>query len=138
MKIKKFISVFFAECLLLPAFAASAAEAIDAKLVTSGAVYEVFKNGNMVATGNLGSVAEAWSRAKEFAANNDEVVVVLGSDWEEDELLTIKENQHITLDLNGHYILRKRNHEMVRNGEVFLVEGKAVFTLRDSNPKSKG
>lgn len=53
-------------------------------------------------------------------------------------MLTIGENQHITIDLNGHCIRRKREHEIIRSGEVFLVESKAVFTLRDSDPFSKG
>ena len=138
MKIKKLITVISAVCLLLTVFAVPSAEAIDGKLVTSGAIVERYSGDRMTETLNHGSVAEAWSDAMAKANNYTETVIIMGSDWEEDELLTVKENCHITLDLNGHYIHRKRNGEIIRSGEVIRVKEKAVFTLRDSNPRSKG
>ncbi len=138
MKLKKLITVIIAVCLLLTAFAMPSAGAIDGKLVTSGAIVEIYSGDRMTETLNLGSVAEAWSNAMAKANNYTETVITMGSDWEEDELLTVKENCHVTLDLNGHYIHRKRNGEIIRSGEVIRIKEKAVFTLRDSNPKSKG
>lgn len=138
MKMKKFIAAAFAICLLLSVFGAPAVRAIDGKTVTSGAVVEAYQGDRIAETANLGSLSEAWSDAKKFASKYEKVVMTLGENWEEDEVLTIGENQHITIDLNGHCIRRKREHEIIRSGEVFLVESKAVFTLRDSNPFSKG
>ena len=138
MKIKKLITVISAVCLLLTAFAVPSAGAIDGKLVTSGAMLEIYSGDRITETQNLGSVAEAWSNAMAKANNYTETVITMGSDWEMDQLLTVKENCHITLDLNGHYINRKRNGEIIRSGGVFHLEEKSVFTLRDSNPKSKG
>lgn len=138
MKMKKFIAATFAIYLLLSVFGAPAVGAIDGKTVTSGAVVEAYQGDRIAETANLGSLSEAWSDAKKFASKYEKVVMTLGENWEEDEVLTIGEGQHITIDLNGHYIHRTRNHEIIRSGEVFLVESKAVFTLRDSNPFSKG
>ena len=121
MKIKKLITVISAVCLLLTVFAVPSAEAIDGKLVTSGAIVEIYSGDRMTETLNYGSVAEAWSDAMAKANNYTETVIIMGSDWEEDELLTVKENCHITLDLNGHYIHRKRNGEIIRSGEVIRV-----------------
>lgn len=138
MKIKQFIAAAFAICLLLSVFGVPTVGAIDGKLVTSGAVVEAYQGDRIAETANLGSLSEAWSDAKKFASKYEQVVLTLGENWEEDEVLTIGQNQHITIDLNGHCIRRKREHEIIRSGEVFLVESKAVFTLRDSNPFSKG
>ena len=138
MKIKQFIAAAFAICLLLSVFGVPTVGAIDGKLVTSGAVVEAYQGDRIVETANCGSLSEAWSDAKKFASKYEQVVLTLGENWEEDEVLTIGQNQHITIDLNGHCIRRKREHEIIRSGEVFLVESKAVFTLRDSNPFSTG
>ena len=138
MKIKQFIAAAFAICLLLSVFGAPTVGAIDGKSVTSGAAVKAYQGDRIVETANLGSLSEAWSDTKKFASKYEKVVMTLGENWEEDEVLTIGQNQHITIDLNGHCIRRKREHEIIRSGEVFLVESKAVFTLRDSNPFSKG
>ena len=138
MKFKKLIPVIPAACLLLSAAGVISAGAVDAKTVTSGAVVEVYSGSEQKSKKDFGSVASAWQDAVANANGSTETIITLGSDWTEDELLTVKENQHITLDLNGHYIRRDRKRDMIRNGEVFLVEKKAVFTLRDSDPKSKG
>ena len=63
MKIKKLITVISAVCLLLTAFAVPSAGAIDGKLVTSGAMVEIYSGDRITETQNLGSVAEAWSNA---------------------------------------------------------------------------
>lgn len=139
MKIKKFISVIFAVCLLLAAFAIPSAGALEAKNVTSGCVVQVYNGGKVTATFHLGSVANGWAKVKEYAPQSNEVVLILGDNWEENELLTIEENRHVTIDLNGHYIHRKFDSDATeRNGEIFLVKEKAVLTMRDSNPKSEG
>ena len=138
MKIKKFISVISAVCMLITPFAVPTAGAsINPKLVTTGCVVEAYGS-NSTTSMNLSSISYGWDRVKELAPQSREVIMTLGDNWEEDQLLTIGENQHVTIDLNGHYILRKRNGDMIKNGEIFLVEKNAVLTIRDSNPKSEG
>ena len=137
MKIKQFIAAAFAICLLLSVFGAPTVGAIDGKSVTSGAVVEAYQGDRIAETANLGSLSEAWSDAKKFASKYEQVVLTLGENWEEDEVLTIGENQHITIDLNGHCIRRKREHEIIRSGEVFLVESKAVFTCVTAIPSQR-
>ena len=137
---KKIIYTVPALCLLLSAFGAVGANAAGttAKETTDGAVVEVFSGGELKSKTEFDTVSEAWKNAVSVANKTDETVITLGEDWTEDESLTIKYGQHITLDLNGHYIKRNRNHDMVSDGNVFKVQQMAVFTLRDSNPKSAG
>ena len=78
----------------------------------------------------------AWETASSNAKAGKKVVMILGSDWNEDEVLVI-EKGNLTLDLNGHYIKRTRNYEQIRNGEVFRVKEGATFTVKDSNPYRK-
>lgn len=139
MKIKKFIAAGFAACLLLSAYSAPIG-AVDVKSVTSGATVELMSGSKQLSIKNCNSPAEAWDIAVSSTdrTGGAETVVTLGTDWEEDELLTVSTGQHITLDLNGHYVKRNRDHKMIRNGEVFRVNEEAVFTVRDSNPKSQG
>ena len=139
MKIKKFISVIPALCLLLAAFAQPTAGAVEGKNVTSGAVVEVYSGNHLDRTINAGSVAEGWAIVRQNITTSNQVVMTMGADWEENELLTIEEKTNVVIDLNGHYIRRKfEDSDTVRNGEIFLVKEKAVFELRDSNPKSQG
>lgn len=138
MKIKKLLSAVPAACLLLTAVSVTSAGAVDAKNVTSGAVVEVYSGDKLNSSNQYGSAAEAWGNAAASANDSTETIITLGSDWSEDELLTVGSWKHITLDLNGHFIRRKRNHEMTSDGAVFKVEKNAVFTLRDSNPRIMG
>ncbi len=139
-KHKKILYTLPVAFLLLSSFGVTAASAAgsNAKDVTDGAVVEVFSDGELKSKTEFDSVSEAWKNAVSIANKTDEIVITLGEDWAEDESLIIKYGQHITLDLNGHYIKRNRNHEMVSDGNVFRVRQMAVFTLRDSNPKSAG
>ena len=66
------------------------------------------------------------------------VEITLGSDWEHDTELRIAEKTSIVVDLNGHYIKRTRNYEDKKNGGVFYVCDGAKFTIKDSNPESRG
>lgn len=66
------------------------------------------------------------------------VEITLGSDWEHDNELNIKKNTSISIDLNGHYIKRTRNMSQKSHGGVFYVNDEAKFTVKDSNPKSRG
>lgn len=138
MKIKKLIAAVPAVCLLLAAFGTIHVGAVDAGTVTSGAVVEVYSGQKLQSTTEYGSPAEAWTRTVSSADSSSETVITLGADWNEDEILTIKSGQHITLDLNGHYVKRSRNYSLKSDGAVFHINSSGVFTLRDSNPKSKG
>lgn len=66
------------------------------------------------------------------------VEITLGSDWEHDNELNVKENSSICVDLNGHYIKRTRNMDQKKRGGVFYVNDGAKFVVKDSNPKSRG
>lgn len=138
MKIQKRIPVIFAVCLLLTAVSATSAGAVDAKSVTSGATVEIIKDGKVISTDSYDSPVSAWKAAFAAADNTKETVITLGTDWNEDTLMTVGSGMHMTIDLNGHYIRRVRNHQMKSDGEVFKVEKHAVFTVRDSNPRGEG
>ena len=137
MKIKKLIAAVPAACLLLTAAGAAQAGAVDLTKLTSGAVIEVFNDSEPKVI-TCGSPAEAWTKADAYATGNYDTVITLGSDWVEDERLTVRPGKRITLDLNGHFIKRDRKHVMKRDGSVFFVSHDAVFTIRDSDPRIKG
>ena len=138
MKCKKLLAVIPAVCLLLSAFGITTVRAADPKTVTSGALVEVYRGSQCLSSQQCGSPAEAWSRASAVSNNTDDTIVTLGSNWIEDEVLTIGADKKITLDLNGYCVHRNRNHEIKSDGEVFRVSSGAVFTVRDSNPRSQG
>ncbi len=139
MKFKKLIAAIPAVCLLLSAFGSSTVvHAADPKTVTSGALVEVYNGTQCTMSQQCGSLGEAWAKARSVSNSTNDTIITLGSNWMEDEVLTIDEDKKITLDLNGYFINRSRNHEIKSDGEVFRVSSGATFTVRDSNPRSVG
>ena len=105
---------------------------------TTETTVQVFNGGKMVKLEKHGSVESAFNSAKEYAYSHYKVEVVLGSDYEKDERLIIPNSADFTIDLNGQYINRALNGEQKDDGEVIYVGDSATFTVRDSNPDSKG
>ena len=66
------------------------------------------------------------------------VELTLGSDWEHDKQLSVREKTSMVIDLNGHYIKRTRNMKQIDNGGVFSVQKNAKLIIKDSKPNSKG
>lgn len=135
-RISKFISVIPAVCLLLSSFTALGANA--AENIAGGVIVEIYSGEELQTTKEFTYVSEAWHYANANAGTDKEAVITLGEDWIHDDSVIIKEGQHVTLDLNGHCVKRNRNHEMKSDGNVFRVQENAVFTVRDSRPKSTG
>lgn len=136
--LNKFISSLFAASLLLTGCGAIQAGAVAPSDVAGGAVVEVYSGDELQSSKTFDTPAQAWSNAVSSANDAAQTVVTLGDNWSGDDELTVRAGQHITLDLNGHYIKRNRNHQMKSGGGVFRVQENAVFTLRDSNPDTKG
>ena len=98
---------------------------------------QTFSGSDMISTEDFDDVKSAWDKAVSYAKSGKRVEITLGTDWVEDVLLVIPEKSDFTLDLNGRYIKRDRKKEQISDGEVFLVEKGATFTIKDSNPKRK-
>ena len=138
-KLKQWLASAFAACLLLSSFGALPAFAEStAKGLVRGAAQEIYSGETLLSKKEFDTAAQAWSSATAAANDTSETVITLYEDWTEDEMLTVAKGQHLTLDLNGHTLKRNRNHDMKADGCVIRVQDSAVFTLRDSNPKSRG
>lgn len=138
-KLKQFAASAFAACLLLSSFGALNASAEGtAKGLLRGAVEEIYSGDELLSKKEFDTVSGAWTSAAADANETSETILTLYEDWTEDEALTVAKGQHLTLDLNGHTLKRNRNHDMKADGCVIRVQDAAVFTLRDSNPKSRG
>lgn len=101
----------------------------------------VYENNTATKTEEYTSVSDAWEKVKSYAKNDSfktRVEITLGTDWTEDEHLTIDTGMYIVVDLNGHYIKRNRNGSAADYGCLFDVGYDTHFVIKDSNPDAKG
>jgi predicted outer membrane repeat protein len=103
---------------------------------TTTAVF-TYSDNKLLSAEYYSRVKDAWDTASNYAKAGKKTEMILGSDFTEDEVLTVEENADLTLDLNGHYIKRNRNYDQIKNGEVFRVKEGATFIVKDSNPNRR-